>query len=390
MSAVETAWHVFAKEMLDAWRDRRTLLVVLVTGVLMGPLILVGVSFFVASFEARADLREVYVVGIDQAPALKNYLERQTWRVKTPPEDFEAQLRSSKFGNPVIVVPTNFEADMLRGEAPALEIVGDSANKQSGAAMGALRGLLEGYNRERAGLTLALRGVAPASLESLRVEERDLASTQTRAVRITGVLPIFVMMAVVYGALNAALDSTAGERERGSLEPLVMNPASGWSLVLGKWGAVATVGVAIALLNCVSFLPAQWLLKSDVLQAMFQFGPREVLLFLILLLPFAAALSAVLMAVAIRCKTFKEAQANTTVVVLMVSLMPLFTSFNLEGEARWHLWVPALAQNLLMTRVLKGESFSPEQVIVPLLVCVALTLVGLWFVAGKLRSAALR
>ena len=77
-----------------------------------------------------------------------------------------------------------------------------------------------------------------------------------------------------------------------------------------------------------------------------------------MLLPFAAALSAVLMAVAIRCKTFKEAQASSTIVILVVSLLPLVNVFNLGGESPWHLWVPALAQNTLMTRVLKGEDFD--------------------------------
>ena len=114
----------------------------------------------------------------------------------------------------------------------------------------------------------------------------------------------------------------------------------------------------IAVLSCLSFLPGQWLLRSDTLAAMFQYGPREALLFLAVLLPFAAALSAVLMAVAIRCKTFKEAQASSTIVVLAISLLPLVSVFNLGGEAPWHLWVPALAQNTLMTRVLKGEDFD--------------------------------
>jgi len=222
------------------------------------------------------------------------------------------------------------------------------------------------------------------------VEERDLASTQTRATQITGMLPFFVLMAVLYGALNAALDTTAGERERGSLEPLLMNPAERAALVLGKWGAVASLSMLIAVLSCLSFLPAQWLLRSDTLQAMFQFGGREAALFLVVLLPFAAALSAVLMAVAIRCKTFKEAQANSTVVILSVSLLPLFTVFNEGGEAGWHLAVPGLAQNVLMTRVLKGEGFGVEQVVVPLVVCVALTAVGVWFVARMLRTAAVR
>jgi sodium transport system permease protein len=131
-------------------------------------------------------------------------------------------------------------------------------------------------------------------------------------------------------------------------------------------------------------------LRSDTLQAMFQFGWHEALMFLAVLLPFAAALSAVLMAVAIRCKTFKEAQASSTVVVLAVSLLPLVTTFNQSGEAPWHLWVPALAQYTLMMRVLKGEGFGPEQVMVPLLVCALLTVAGVAFVARRLRSAAAR
>jgi sodium transport system permease protein len=169
-----------------------------------------------------------------------------------------------------------------------------------------------------------------------------------------------------------------------------MNPVSAFVLVLGKWGAVAAVGMLIAVLSCLSFLPAQWLLRSDTLQAMFQFGWREVGLFLIVLLPFAAAVSAVLMAVSIRCKSFKEAQANSTVVMLAVSLLPMVTLFNQTGEETWHFWVPALAQNTLMMRVLRGEGFSTVQMLAPLFVCLLLTVAGLAFVAHRLRGVAVK
>ena len=390
MTLLSSARTVFSKEIVDALRDRRTLAVVLLSSVLMGPLVLIALSSLIATFEARAEKREVFVVGIEHAPGLQNYIERQTYLVKRAPPDYEAQLRNAKLGDPVLVVPPDFEAAMLRGDAPVLELVSDSANKQAEAGTGRLQRLVAGYSRERATLSLAFRGVSPELLEPLRVEEQDLASTQTRATQLTGMLPFFVMMAVLYGALNAALDTTAGERERGSLEPLLMNPAERLALVLGKWGAVASVAMLIAVLSCFSFIPAQWLLQSDTLQALFQFGVREALLFLVLLLPFAAALSALLMAVAIRCKSFKEAQANSSVVVLGVSLLPLVNVFNLGGEAPWHVWVPALAQNTLMTRVLKGEGFSAEQVLVPLAVCVLLSVLCLAFVARRLRSAAVR
>ena len=381
---------VLRKELRDALRDRRTLLTVLVSSVLLGPLVLLAISGLVASLEARAEQREVYVAGLGHAPSLRNFLERQTYTVKEAPADYEAQLRKSTFSDAVVVVPGDFEAALLRGEAPVVEIVSDSANQRSEASTGRIERLLGGFSRERALLGLALRGVSAQLLEPVVVEERDLASTQTRATRITGMLPYFVMMAVLYGALNAALDTTAGERERGSLEPLLMNPAERWAIVAGKWAAVSCVSMLIAVLSSFSFLPGQWVLRSDTLAAMFQYGPREALLFLVVLLPLAAALSALLMAVAIRSKTFKEAQASSTIVVLGVSLLPLVNVFNLGGEAAWHLWVPALAQNTLMTRVLKGEGLGPAQVAIPLAMCLLLAAAGVWYVARTLRQAALK
>jgi sodium transport system permease protein len=150
------------------------------------------------------------------------------------------------------------------------------------------------------------------------------------------------------------------------------------------------VSVLIAILSCFSFLPGQWVLRSDTLAAMFQYGPREAALFIVILLPLAAALAAVLMAVAIRSRSFKEAQASSTIVVLAVSLLPLVNVFDLGGEAPWHLWAPALAQNTLMTRVLKGEALGLEQVLIPLAVCVVLTSVGVWYVARELHRAAVK
>jgi sodium transport system permease protein len=384
------AWVVFRKEWVDALRDRRTLLMVLLSSVAIGPLVLIALSALVAGIEQHAEERTLVVSGIEHAPTLRNYLERQTYRIESAPQDYEARLKDRSLGDPVLRVGEAFEAELLRGEVPMLEIVSSSGNQRAGNSVNRVLRLLRGFSNERATLSLALRGVAPATLEVVEIQERDLANPRSRAAQLTGMLPFFVLMAVLYGALNAALDTTAGERERGSLEPLLMNPASRLALVVGKWGAVAAVGMLIALLSCFSFLPAQSLLRSETLAAMFQFGVREAALFLALLAPLAAALAAVLMAIAIRCKTFKEAQANNTVVVLGVSLLPLITVFNQSGEAPWNLAVPALGQVTLMNRVLRGESVGALDVALPLAVCTLIAAAGLIFVARQLQTAAIR
>ncbi len=390
MNLLHRVWAVFCKELLDAMRDQRTLVVVLASSVFIGPVLLVALSSLISTLENKAEQRVVYVAGIEHAPSLNNFMLRQTWQVKIAPPDYEQRLRDSKLGDPVVVVPKDFEAAMVRGDTPEVEIVSDSSNKQSESGVNRVAQLLNRFSQERATLSLVLRGVSVALLSPIKVQERDLANSQTRAAQFTGMLAFMVLLAVVTGALNAALDTTAGERERGSLEPLLMNPVPPWVLALGKWGAVATVSMLIAVLSCLSFFPGQWLLRSDTLQAMFQFGLRETALFLLVLLPFAAASSALLMAVAIRCKSFKEAQANSTVVMLLVSMLPLVALFNQTGEEAWHLWVPALAQNTLMLRVLRGDGFSTVQMAIPLLVCILITVASLMFLASRMRQAAVK
>ena len=390
MTGSRVAWSVFTKELLDALRDRRTLLIVLLSSVVLGPLALLLFSSLVAGLEQRAVARKLVAQGIEHAPTLRNYLERQTYVIEAPPADFERLLRDSKLGEPVLVVPEGFEEGLRTADPPMLEVVSSSGNQRAQAGVGRVQRLLQGFAQEQAALRLGSRGVASALLEPIVVDERDVATRASRAAQLAVIVPFCVLMAVLYGAMGAALDTTAGERERGSLEPLLMNPATPVQLTLGKWAAVASVAMLIAALSCLSFIPAQWLVKSESVSAMFQYGLGEAGRFLTILLPLAGALAALLMAVAIRCKSFKEAQANAAVVLFAVSLTPLFSMFSQSGEEPWHLWVPALGQTVLMARVLRGEASPVGDPLTALVVCLVLCLLCLVYVASSLRSAALK
>ncbi len=381
-------WIVFAKELKDALRDRRTLIAVFISSVAMGPLMLVMLSSLVGKYEQRAEAREIVVIGLDKAPTLRNYLERQTYVAKPAPADWETQLKDSKLGDPVVIVPDDFEDALLHGQAPRIELLYSSANGRAQSGVGAIAGLLRGFDREQMGLRLIARGVAPGALSVTDLDEHDIADNAARAAQMTAIVPVFVLMAVLYGALNAGLDTTAGERERGSLEPLLATPASRTSLVIGKWAAVFAIGILIAVLSCLSFLPAQSLLRSESLAALFRFGWVEAVSFIGLLLPFAAALSAAMMAIAIRCKTMKEAQANNVVLTMAVSMAPLIGIFSQDGESAWNLWVPSIAQTTLMNRVLKNAPIGFADVAPSLLVCTAITIAALAFVSRQLTKRA--
>ena len=381
---------VFRKEMVDAFRDRKTLMMILLTAVLIGPLMLIALSVIVGQQEEKSERREVWVSGLERAPELHNYLLRQGMTVNAAPADYEAQLRDFRLGESVILIPEDYKEKQSRGESPELRVVFDSANRQSTVLVGRNVGLLSGYNREQGALEMAMRGVAPAVLEPFRIQERNLASAQSRSSQMTAMVPWMVMMAVLFGGLTVALDTTAGERERASLEPLLTNPITPFSLVLGKWMAASVVAMAIAAISVSSFFPAKLLIQSEALQAMFRFGPGEAILFLIMLLPLAAAVSAVLMLAAIYGRTYKEAQSRSTVALLAFQMAPMIAIMDFSGEKPWHLLVPSLAQQTVMLRVLRGDELHLQHLMVPTAVSVVVTVVCLVILARRLKNLAIR
>lgn len=382
------AWQVFRKELLDALRDRKTLTAVLISSLIVGPLMMGVLSTVITRLEQDAEARELYAVGLGHAPALANCIARQGYTVKAPPADYEARLQSGHFRHPVLVVPDDFDTRVEALDEPQVTLVTDSSNQQANNGTRNAERLVSGCAREQGRLNLMVRGVSPQWLQPFEVQSKDLATAASRSSQLTTMIPFIVMMALLYGALNAALDTTAGERERGSLEPLLTNPVERLHLVLGKWGAVAALGIGVAVLSVLSIFPSKLLIRSEMMEAMFQFGPEQGAVFIALLAPFAATLAAALMAVAIRGKTFKEAQASATFVVLAINMLPLVTVFDPTGPKPWHLWVPGLGQQVVLNRVLKGEHLGLDHLLFPTLTCLAITVVCLWWVSRSLHKLA--
>lgn len=382
---------VFLKEAIDAWRDRRTLRMVLLLSVVQGPLVLLLVSTLASEKENRIDQREIYIQGMQHAPGLQNFIERQAYVIKVPPADALDKLAAGQLEDAVIVVPSDFEQQLQTLQMPSIEIFANSSSRGSSTSREVARKLLQAYAQERVALTLALRGVAVASLKPLEVQEHDMANANARSAQLTGALiPLYVLIAVLTGAMGAAMDSTAGERERSSLEPLMMNPVSPWALALGKWAAVAALAALIALLTSLSFIPAQLLIRSDALQALFRFDLADAVHFGLICLPFAGAVSALLMATSVRGKSIKEAQAGNSLVLLVFMLLPLVSLLNDAAEPDWYYLVPSLAQQTLMLHVLRAEPIALWQWLIPCGIGLVLTVVGLAYVGRAMRSNAVR
>jgi sodium transport system permease protein len=384
------AWIIFVKEIIDALRDRKTLATLVLSTVLVGPLMLVVMSAVISQQETRAERREIWVDGLDRAPELDNFLRRQGMVIRQAPADYRQGLHDFSFEDPVITVAADYAEKLAAGEPPELRVVFDSGNRQSAISVRRSLQLLRAFSREQATLELASRGVSPAVLEPYRVQELDLADQQSRSVQAMAMVPWMVMMAVLLGGLTVALDTTAGERERASLEPLLTNPVPPSALVLGKWLAVASIAMLVAVLSVLSFFPALWLVRSEALLAMFRFGPGEGVAFLLMLLPLAAAVAAVLMLAAVYGRSYKEAQARATFILFAFQMVPLVGILDFSGEKPWHLWVPSLAQQTVMLRVLRGDALEWPHLIVPTLVSLVVTALALTLLSRRIKALAVQ
>lgn len=379
-------WTIFRKEMIDAVRDKRTVMVVLLSALLGVPLILFVLSEVLSQVESQEENRVVLQVGIESAPTLENYLLRQGYELKPAPQNYEKKLRTKDLAQPVLVIPSDFADKVEHGEKAQLEIVFDTANTQAQYGVWPLHRLLEGYAQENAATRLMMRGVAPDVLNVIEVNEHHLTTGDERKVTVTAILPFLLLMVIVMGGMYAAIDTTAGERERGSLEPLMMNPISGWHLAAGKWAAVSTISALVVVLTLLSFFPSQWLIRNEMLKAEFQFGVREAVRFLLILLPFAGAFSAVQIAISLSCKSYKEAQVRNQLLSLVVSLAPIAMTFTPGREPAWFQWLPVLAQNLMMSHALKGQAVDAAAIASAFVVSAAILMLSLWYVARKMRS----
>jgi len=381
-----TAWIVFRKELTDALRDRRTWIVVLVSSILAGPISLLLLSKFVASVEESVARREVFLAGGAAAPTLANFIQRAGGTVKEAPADFRELVRSGELQNAVVVVPPDFEARLGRGESIRLDVVFDDTSSRSQGPARATLGMLRAFSRELGSQRLLARGVGLQVLSPVDVEEINLAAGKSRGAQLLFLVPWLALLGAVVGAISVAIDVTAGERERGSLEPLLMNPVSTPAIVLGKWAVVAACSAAVVVLTLVGFRGAMAFIPSESLSALMQFGAAESVLFLAMLLPFAAMIAAVNMFAATYGRSHKEAQTYASYLTMLVNFAPVIPLFLSVRDAAWQLYVPAMAQQVVMMRALRGEAVGPADVLVPAAMAIGITMLALGAQARLLRN----
>jgi sodium transport system permease protein len=380
---------VTAKEWVDTLRDRRTMMVTLLTAIAAGPLFLALILNMAANQAERGRELKLPVIGAAYAPALVAYLERQQIVVQAAPEDYEARIRNGDL-DVALVVDASFEGDVAAGRAATVRLVYDRSRDRARASIDAAEAALRTYNRQWGTQRLLLRGIAPQVALPLEIEGVNLATPQQSGALILFLVAYYGLFASLIGGMALALDATAGERERGSLEPLLATPLAPLEIVTGKWLAIIAFDALVVFLTLAGFYLTLNFAPLPAVGVPFLFGAPEFLRFLLVLAPLIALLPAALLYVGTRGRTLKEAQANVSVLLFIVSMLPVIQLFLQKKEPGWLLWTPISAQYTLLSRALRGDAISALDWLQSAVVPLALTALALTAVARLLgRESAL-
>jgi sodium transport system permease protein len=359
---------VFGKEFLENLRDRRTLLSALLFGPLFGPLLfgaMVSRMLDQSVVESDEPL-QITISGGERAPNLCHYLESQGVRLVSVSLSEEAARAAVRKGvSPVVlIVPAEYGPRFTQGMPAPLLLVADSSDAQTRKSADRIRMLLAGYDSGVAQLRLQIRGLNPLLAVPVAVNEIDVTTPTGRAVVVLGFMTYFVLFAVLMGGLYLAIDSTAGERERGSLEALLSLPVARAALVGGKILATCAY-MCLSLAICLTaFVVVFHFVPLERLGMSANLGVGTALIFFTICLPFVPLGAALMTLVASFTRSYREAQTYLTSVLLVPTLPIAFASiYSLKTKSSL-MFIPSLSQHLLMTSVLKDEPIAPLDVVV--------------------------
>jgi sodium transport system permease protein len=384
---------VFAKEVLDNFRDRRTLVSALVLGPAFGPILFA----FVINLSIERSLSDVEktldvpVLGAEFAPNLSRFLESQNIALAEAPGSRAEAVLAVETGthDVVIVIPPEFGDRLASGEPAKVEVISDQANTNADRDARRVREALYAYNQQLASIRLAARGVNPMVLRPLNIDDVDVSTPSGRSGILLGMMSYFFIFALLMGGMYLAIDATAGERERGSLEPLLALPVTRDQLILGKIAATCVFMALSLALSLTSFFIALRFMPLQQLGMTPNFGPTVVVAAFFLLAPFILLGASVMTLVASFTHSYKEAQTWLSAVLLAPTLPILVVSLLTLRPRLEFMFVPSLSQHLLLVDMVKNEPLDPLHVTLSVTSTLAIGAVLTWLCARLYRREGL-
>lgn len=379
---------IFVKEAIDNLRDRRSIFTAL-TSTLIGPVLLLVMIVIVGRTFNQEGLTTSFrlpVIGAENATSLIAYLEQNGVKIVPGPANPQQAVKNGD-EDLVLIIPEEYGEDFSQGLPATIQIVIDTSRQSSQPAIERIRQLLNTYSAQIASLRLLARGISPAVIQPLAVERVDMATPETQALIFLNILPYFVILVVFMGGMYVIIDTTAGERERNSLEPLLINPVPRWEMVIGKLVASWPFAVAALFINLLAFSVAfNYFPLEDYLGVQIQLDVRALTGIFFISLPMIVLASALQMIIATFTRSFKEAQTYVGFLPLIPALPGIGLAFLPIKPSLWTMLIPSFGQQILINQFLRSEPIAWGNVMISTLTTIVLSIL-LIFVAIRLYSS---
>ncbi|EIK43454.1 ABC-2 type transporter [Cellvibrio sp. BR] len=386
---LQTLLIVWRKEWRDALRDKKSLRMAFLMPVYFVAVFVASSLFIIhMSQQSRATTSEpikLSVVGAEQLPALVDWLQERGIQVQAVDEQAYQQVQSGQLGY-ALIVPEDAREKFATGESIELALVFDATNNKLQGAIHFVRQQIWSWNARVGSLRLLSRGISPAIVNPVMVRDLNVASDQKMGFFVMASLPMLLILTVFMATVGFSADMTAGERERRSLESLLITPAPSGALLLGKWlnSLSLTFLVLVVELSLLAIAFAYVPFKELGLRV--HVTPLDLLVVLVALMSLAIVATALQFLISMFARSFKDAQTYMGLMIF-IPMVPLFyTLLNPSAYADWFRWVPVLAQQLVVKDLLLGGDVPLLAFAQAWLVAVVLAAIFLRFTAQQLRK----
>ncbi len=355
---------VFRKELTDSLRDRRTLTSALLYPLIGPVLMLLMYGVIARTFSEQTDKPlQLPVAGAEYAPSLIQFLEQNGAEVVPAPADPEAEVLNGNV-DVVLVIPASYAADFSAGRPATVQLIVDYSRNSASASIRRAERLVRTYSGQMGALRLLARGVSPSVDTALAIEVNDLSTPQSQVANLLNIMPYFIVFAVFTGGMGIAIDTTVGERERGSLEPLLINPVARGELVLGKLGVTLAFSLVVVIETVLGFALMLNLVPLEELGVSMTMAPATVIGIILLSTPMILLAGPLQMIIATFTRNFKEAQNYLGLLPLIPALPGMFLAFVPVKPELWAMLIPTFGQQLLINQLMRGEAVSAINVAV--------------------------
>jgi sodium transport system permease protein len=345
---------VLKKEFKDGRRDRRALMSAFLFPIL-APVLVYFLLTTIIEMRGGEEATTVPVMGAEHAPELIQWLQEQHVVLEEFNGDPDQAVRDQEV-ELVLIIPEDYQARLRAFDSIPLLLVQDGSRNDARQSVGAVTNLMRRFNNEIASLRLVARGVSPQLMQVTTVQNKDVASRQERTATALNFIPLYIILSAFVAGMGLAVDTTAGERERKSLEPLLLNPVRRHNIVLGKWLAASifsALGMLLTLLLCIV---AMLQVPLDSIGLDFTITWQRILLMTVGMAPLALLATSLQMMLGMFAKSFKDAQSYIGLLNFVPVLPMLYTMFNPVATQDWMYSIPILGQHLILVSVLGAKA----------------------------------